>query len=289
MLKMTSYDLLCNTGRALIKGQVYSDDKKQEIVKTLLSGMDTPETVDRFLGRVKAQVDGRMMYPLFYTPPYNGGKKYRLITGQMPKTHLLSANHYELEILRLLTLWGSDQDQVAQMIDQSLKRLDATCFGHFCSEGECIGAGVSTLRLLSALRPVNNVWIEEILKPLGDIFSGIKGQAATNHNLPVFYFCLALSGIKSDMAAQIIRDRKDFLLTLLKRGWLTGPAENDKYTPLTKYVIRNTLACLPECEYLQNAEIYISDKDGRVYCDDLSAALLESDRLHPHVFLPDQE
>lgn len=266
-LNMMLYDLLCNTGRALIRGQVFSEFEKQECIKTLLSGIDTPETVHSFLGSVKALDDSRIMYPMFYIPPYNGGKKYRLITGQMPKTHLLSANHYELEILRLLTLWGSSNDRVAQMVDRTLKRLDATCFGHFCAEGECIGASVATLRLLCVTESVNKTWIEELLKPLGDIFSKIKGQAATNQNLPVFYFCLALSGIKSSMAIQIIRDRKDFLLTLLKRGWLTGPAENDKYTPLSKYVLRNTLACLPECEYLRNAEIFISDKDGRVYCD----------------------
>ncbi len=264
---MTLYDLLCDTGRALIRGQVFSEYEKQECIKSLLSGIDTPGTVNRFLGRVKALDDGRSMYPLFYIPPDNGGKKYRLITGQMPKTHLLSANHYELEILRLLALWGSGNDRVAQMVDQTLKRLDGTCFGHFCSEGECIGASVATLRFLSAVESVNNIWIEEILKPLGDIFRNIKGQAATNQNLPIFYFCLALSGIKSNMATQIIRDRKNFLLNLLERGWLTGPAENDKYTPLSKYVLRNTLVCLPECEYLRNAEIFISDKDGRVYCD----------------------
>jgi hypothetical protein len=101
----------------------------------------------------------------------------------MPKTHLLSANHYELEILRLLALWGADNDQVAQMVYQSLKRLDATCFGHFCSEGECIGASIATLRLLSAVRPVNNTWIEEILKPLGDIFSRIMEEFILTFNL----------------------------------------------------------------------------------------------------------
>lgn len=265
--KMIAYELLCHTSRALIKGQVFSDYEKYEIINTLLASIDTPETVHRFLGSVKALNDGRMMYPLFYIPPYNGGKKYRLITGQMPKTHLFSANHYELEILRLLALWDSENDLVVQMVDQTLDRLAVTCFGHFCSEGECVGASVSALRFLSAVKPMDDIWIEELLSPLGEIFSDIQGQAATNKNLPVFYFCLALSGIKSDMAVQMIRKRKDFLLTLLKRGWLTGPAENDKYTPLSKYVLRNTLAGLPEFEYLRNAEIYISDKDGRCYCD----------------------
>jgi hypothetical protein len=65
----------------------------------------------------------------------------------------------------------------------------------------------------------------------------------------------------------MIRECKDFLLTLLGKGWLTGPAENDKYNPLIKYVLRNTLACLSEYEYLRDAEVYISGEERRCYCD----------------------
>ncbi len=148
-----------------------------------------------------------------------------------------------------------------------MSRLDTTCFGHFCSEGECVGASVVALRLLSALKPADDIRIEEILKPLVDIFTGIKGQASTSKNLPTFYFCLALSETKSEMAVEVVRERKDFLLTLLRRGWLTGPAELDRYNPLRKYVIRNALGSLPEYAHIGNAEVYISDKDGRCYCD----------------------
>jgi hypothetical protein len=130
-VKMNAYEILCNTNRAIIKGQTIPDDEKQGIVQSLLSGASAPVTVRRFLAGVKATEENRSQYPQFYIPPYNGGKKYRLITGQMPKTQILSANHYELEILRLLALWGSGNERVRQMTDQTLKRLDAACFGHF--------------------------------------------------------------------------------------------------------------------------------------------------------------
>jgi hypothetical protein len=207
------------------------------------------------------------MYPLFYIVPHSGKKKPRLITGYLPRTHVLSANHYELEVLRLLALWGSDRRQVAEMIDQTLNRLDRTCFGHFCADGECTGASVVALRFLSAVKPVNDPWVEELLKPLGDLFAGNRGQASSHKNLPTFYFCLALSRTQSDTALQIIRERRDYLLRLLRAGWLTGPALLDQHNVVRKYVIRNALARLPELAHVKSAEVYVSDKDGRCYCD----------------------
>ena len=118
---MTTYELLCSTNRTLIKGQAFSEDEKRGIADTLLSRIDSPETVRRFHARVRASDERRNMYPLFYIPPDRGRRKSRLITGNMPRTHILSANHYELEILRLLALWGSDDGRVADMVDQQLR------------------------------------------------------------------------------------------------------------------------------------------------------------------------
>ena len=264
---MNAYGMICKTNRALIQKQEISDDQKQDIVSTLLSAIDTPAVVRSFHRRVRASKENLTMYPLFYILQYAGRKKPRLITGYLTQTHILSTNHYELEILRLLALWGSDNVKVAEMIDHTLNRLDTTCFGHFCAKGECVGASVAVLRFLSAVKPVDKIWVDEILKQLADLFTGTKGQASTRNNLPIFYFCLALSGIESDLAVQIIQQRKHYLLALLKKGWLTEPMVLDTFNSLRKYVIRNTLACLPEYTHLKNAEIYVSEKDGRCYCD----------------------
>jgi len=264
---MTTYELLCSTVRALLKGQEFSDDEKRGIADALFSGIDTSETVRRFHARVRASDETRSRYPLFFILPYSGRKKPRLITGYLPRTHVLSANHYELEILRLLALWASDNGEVVEMVGRTLDRLDGTCFGHFCADGECTGASIAALRFLSAVKPVNDPWVEELLRPLGDLFAGIKGQASMRKNLPTFYFCLALSEIQSDTAMQIVREHKDHLLKLLRKGWLTGPAALDRYSIVRKHAVRNALAGLPECAHLRNAEVYVSDKDGRCYCD----------------------
>ena len=72
-----------------------------------------------------------VLYPLFFILPYNNGRKLRLITGTLPKTQILSANHYELEILCLLALWDRRNPRVKHMLD--VKRLDKCCFTHLCS------------------------------------------------------------------------------------------------------------------------------------------------------------
>ncbi|MCL2397719.1 MAG: hypothetical protein FWC93_06590 [Defluviitaleaceae bacterium] len=50
----------------------------------------------------------------FYLPPHNGGKKLQTIIPISPKTNIVADNAYEFEILRLLHLFGPD-DEVAYM------------------------------------------------------------------------------------------------------------------------------------------------------------------------------
>jgi hypothetical protein len=187
---MTSYDLLCTTNWDLIKGKTFTEDEKRNVVDFLLSDIGEAYASQRFSRSVNAPTDGRRMYPIYYIPPYNGGGKYRLITGQMPKTHILSANHYELEILRLLALWAPRDQKVIQLVDNTVKRLDTTCFGHFCDTGECMGASVAALRFLTSAKRQDDAWVEELVSRLGSVFTSIRGQAATNQRLPVFYFAL---------------------------------------------------------------------------------------------------
>ena len=265
---MSIYELICDTNWKMIKGENFSDLAKQEITKNLLSAVSSKETVRRFHRGVKAPEDGRTLYPLFYIPPYNEGKKLRLITGQLPKTHILAANHYELEILRILVLWGKDNPKVQFMLDETLKRLNTTCFAHFCATGECVGAGVTVLRLLSAFSPQNDKWINEILTPMiAQYNSGHKGMAATNNNVPVFYLYSALPDLANEACYKLIEERKDWIIHMLTRGGLTGPAVQDTYNVTRLYVLRNVLAMLPQYEYMKNREVYISDKDNRCYCD----------------------
>jgi hypothetical protein len=52
----------------------------------------------RYPGNTDKNGSGRM-YPEYFIPPYNDGKKYQTLIPMSPKTHILSANSYELEII----------------------------------------------------------------------------------------------------------------------------------------------------------------------------------------------
>jgi len=105
-----------------------------------------------------------------------------LITGTLLKTQILSANHYEHEILHLLASWDRGNPRDKYRLDETLKRLDKSCFAHFCLTGECVSTGISVLRLLSVLSPCNNKRINEILVPLIEQYNNWHGgMAAINH------------------------------------------------------------------------------------------------------------
>jgi len=265
---MTIPELLSDTNLRMWKGETFSDDEKSAVRRTLLAAASGQDTAARFHTGVRASGDGRMMYPRFFIPPYNGGKKIRMITGQLPKTQILSANHYELEILRILARWDGDNPQVQFMVNETLKRLDATCFAHFCATGECVGAGVCVLRFLTALSPRDGKWIDELLLPLVQLYrNGPKGMAAASNHLPVFYLYAVLPDIAGETAIQLVEDKKEWIIHMLTRGCLTGPAIQDTYGVAILYILRNALAMLPEYSYMKDREVTVSGKDNRCYCD----------------------
>ena len=265
---MIAYDLLCETNWKMIKGETFSDLEKQKIAHTFLSAVDNKDIVSRFHKGVNVTDGNRMLYPLFFIPPYNNGKKNRLITGELPKTQLLNANHYELEILRILALWDKDNPVVKAMLDETLRRLDAACFAHFCETGECVGAGISVLRLISILTNRSKKWMDELISPLINLHNNCKsGMASIKNNLPVFYLYSALPDGKNELCYNLINEKKEFLIQMLTRGNLTGPAIQDTYNVTRLYVLRNALSILPAFEYMKNREVYISKKDNRCYCD----------------------
>ena len=127
---MTAYELMIKTNHYLIKGGDLNEAQKRNIVSQLLNAKSTPEQARRFYIGVKfpdnTDSSGRHMYPLYFIPPYNDGKKYKTILGQTPQTHILSANMYELEILRLLYLFAPDNAEIKEMTSKTLERLKTT-------------------------------------------------------------------------------------------------------------------------------------------------------------------
>jgi hypothetical protein len=165
--------------------------------------------------------------------------------------------------MRILALWAKENDIVKEMIKNTLSRLDKTCFGHYCSKGECLGTSVSVLRFLNTVCPNNISWINELLNPMGELFLNQRGMG-TRNNFPFYYFCLVLSELPVNLAEGYISAQREFLKRLLTRGSLIGPYECDTYNILILHINRDTLCRIKEYEYIKNEEIYI--KDNRCYC-----------------------
>ena len=146
---MTHHELTVRANRFLICGGTLSDAQKNYIVGRL------------YEARSPQPVNGSPMYPFYFVPPYNGGRKLRTILGQLPKTQILSANAYELEILRLLFLFVPKDGNVRSMIEGTLERLKRTCFGmQDDGVGECFDASLVVLRFLCTVSPDETEWIK---------------------------------------------------------------------------------------------------------------------------------
>jgi len=158
---MTAYELMIKTNHHLIQGGDFNDAQKANIVNQLLAAQCTPEAARRFHRGMRNASNADGMYPVFYIPPYIGGTKHETVIPMSPQTHILSANSYELEILRLLYILAPDHEQVRYMIAQTLERLKKTCFGwKCCTTGECFESGLIVLRFIIAVVPSETTWIK---------------------------------------------------------------------------------------------------------------------------------
>jgi len=271
---LKKYEILMEINRKQIFSEEISNKEIEEVVSVFLDGICSKEDILKYKKRMKVNPETDNLYPNYYIPPYNDNKKRRLIQGYLPKTNLLYANHYELEIIRLLYLFAPDNDKVKEMVNNTLQRLQETCFRNSCVQGECVVTGISVLRFLTVIQPDDKEWIDRILNPLGDLFlSFSNGQAAVQKEIPVSYLLMVFADINNEKTRNLLSQKKEWLLDLLRRGWITGNLSNgkiseiDAYSPMFKYTIRNALGTLPEYKDISKHEIYISNEDKRCYCN----------------------
>lgn len=162
---MNAYELMIKTNHNLIIRGSLTESQKCSIVRQFMSALTKPEQAKSFYKAVKFthNIDGygRQMYPMFFIPPYNDGLKLKTIYNQTPKTHIFSANMYELEIIRLLYLLAPNNPNVIEIVDKTLTRLKTTCFGN-CDdgEGECFDTSLVVLRFLATVSPKDTDWIK---------------------------------------------------------------------------------------------------------------------------------
>ena len=159
---MKNYNILMETNRKEASGTVFTEQEKRNVVEQLLSGVACKEDIKKYKLRMRVNPYTDNIYPNYFIPPYNENKKLPLISGKLPKTHILYANHYELEILRILFLFAPENEQVKCMIDKTLTRLKNTCYGNRCSQGECVATGAVVLRFLQTICPEEKEWIEKL-------------------------------------------------------------------------------------------------------------------------------
>lgn len=264
---MTTYELMIKTNHYIIKGGNLTEKQKHNIVGQFLSAVSTKETTQRFYNSVKfpnnIDSEGRRLYPIFFIPPYNNGKKYPTVMTVTPKTHILSANSYELEIIRLLHILAPENEIVKSMVAQTLERLKTTCFGNQDDGiGECFETSLIVLRFLAAAAPHEIKWISERIDNYYKHFSerhrhwGVK-----------WYFWLCLSELPFEIARPNILKYKDEILSQLHRSCVMN-SDFDKTThPMIICMIRNVMARLPEYEYIEDREPYVSEKDNRLHFD----------------------
>lgn len=250
----------------LIEGDFISSAEKQIITEAFLSGISDRRAVIRFHNGVKAPKaedgDPRRIYPELYIPPYNDGKKHMTLTGFLPKTHILSSNAYELEILRLLALFIPEDKKVISMLSHTRERLKTACFAGSCFLGECYETGLVTLRFINTAYPMDLIWRINLLEKTMLHFDDKKRHSGTR-----FYLWLSLSELPFDIALPFIKKYENELCKHLRRGCLINCDFDLKINTLNKNIIRNCLSRLGKYEYLKQRRPYIDDRDGRLYFD----------------------
>ncbi|MBO5178322.1 MAG: hypothetical protein J6C07_12770, partial [Lachnospiraceae bacterium] len=120
------------------------------------------EDVKKYKLRMRVNPYTDNIYPNYFIPPYNENKKLRLADGSLPKTNILYANYFELEILRILFQFAPENEMVQEMITNALQRLRNTCYGNKCPKGECVAAGKEVLRFLQMVCPEEKDWIKKL-------------------------------------------------------------------------------------------------------------------------------
>ena len=197
---MTTHELMIRFNHYLIKNvsspvkSLLTESQKARITNQFLNSRSSANTVQRFkkgvnapeyLFMFKQSEASRVMYPLFFIPPYNSGKKLQTVLPMSPKTQILSANSYELEILRLLHILAPENPTVQTMVKETIARLQTTCFAyHDCHHGECFHTALISLRFLGAVSNETS-WIKNLI----NYFNKYNDESAKIHQ-PVLYCIL---------------------------------------------------------------------------------------------------
>ena len=263
---MTAYELMIKTNHYLIQGGTLSDAQKNTVTEQLLSARNSPEQARRFYVGVKypgnTDTAGRRMYPMYFIPSYNDGKKYKTVLNQIPKTHILSANMYELEIIRLLHLLSPNHPDVKQMVDGTLARLKTTCFGNDDDGvGECFDTSLVVLRFLATVSPHDIFRLRARMDNFNKHYRDRKRPW-----YPLWYYWLCLSEMPFEIAKPDLDRYKPEMVNWLANKSAVMNNEYDKLIhPVLFSILRNALCRYDEFAYIKDRKPFVNEKDGRLY------------------------
>jgi len=192
---MTAYELMTKTNHHLIKGGDLTDSQRSNIVSQLLAARSSSERARRYARAMKC----RTTYPSVFVPPYSADK-YETVIPMYPKTHILSANSYELEIVRLLYLFAPDSTEVQNIVDQVIVRLRQACYSaHSCAVGECFETGIVVQRFLATVASDDTKWLRQQI----DIYNKHHADKRRHSGVQRYYW-LCLSEMPYEIAEEEI-------------------------------------------------------------------------------------
>lgn len=253
---MNAYQTMLDTNYRLIKGETLSQSEKEEAARMLLSAKS------KDIAELKPHC--RNLRPLFFIPPYNDGKKLTTVLGQTPKTEVFSANMYELEILRLLSLLKPDDSEVSEMITVTAGRLKTTCFGYDDDGmGECFDASLVVLRFLATAAPSEKEWINSRIENFNRHFADKKRPS-----FPQWYYWLCLSELPFETAKPETDKYKDEITARLsQRSYVMNSQRDRTLHPVILCILRNLISQYPQYAHIKRRAPYINPKDSRLYFD----------------------
>ena len=257
------YNLVCSVNSRIITGDNLSKQERNNVIDIILSARNLEDMVSKSAKKLDSKsISGRtVMYPAIFIPTdEERDSRLRLITGELPKTKILSDNAYELEIMRLIALWGREKEKAYDILKITEERLAKACFSRFCSRGECIGAVIAFLRFWAAHKPGDIERQREITAQMKPYRDG-HGLWTKGLDLPAFYTFSAFSECAYEAVEGELLHCKNWLWGLLNRPWL-----NEPYSLLRKHVVKNALSRIPEYEFVGNTDFYIGD-DGRWHAE----------------------
>lgn len=261
------YSVALDIDRRMICGKPIADTEKRSLSTILLSARSTPSQASRFYEGVHfpGNIDkaGRRMYPEFFIPPYNGGKKLQSVLGQTPKTHIFSANMYELDILRLLSSLSPGDPKVTGMTARTVDRLRTACFAaEDDGVGECFDTGLVALRFLAACAPGETEWMRRRIDSFHHRYREKKRPW-----YPLWYYWLCLSELPDELALPEISLYRDEVLARISKSCVMNSERDRTVHPVLLCILRNMLARLSEYAHIKTYQPYIDPRDGRLRFD----------------------